>query len=1150
MEFRGTERFVLQRRLGDGGFGVVYEARDRQKDAVVALKTLRHFTPDSLYRFKREFRSLADITHPNLVQLYELVSDADEWFFTMELVCGETFLEHVSTELPDLAHRPTPQRIEDDRPAGPARLDRLDAALPQLVEGVAALHRAGCIHRDLKPSNVLVSAAGRVVLLDFGLLVDLGADATMQSLQVAGTPAYMSPEQTTGQTLTPASDWYSAGVMLFECLTGALPFDGSFAELYAAKQVDGPAPSDVVSGVPPHLDSLCRDLMRRDPAKRPGVDEILSRINPHILRRSAVPTHSSPHSSPIVAPFIGRDRQLAGLRAAFDEVLAGESVTVCLHGLSGIGKTSLARRFLDELRQEYPTALILTGRCFERESVPYKGLDSLIDALARHLLRLHPHEAEALLPRDMFALAQLFPVLRQLEKLAPSWRKAAAVPDSQELRRRAFTALRELLARLGDKVPTVLFVDDLQWGDVDSADLLTYLVRGADAPPLLFIASYRSDEVDSSPFLRAFLGGERNARELAVEQLSDDESRELAATLLKTTAPRFAEAAASIAAEAGGSPFFINELVRSADAVGESLLQRQQGTLAEMILPRLRRLPSDAERLLQLVAVNGQPVPANVLQRAAAIESHESALAMLRIEHLIRTRESDADTAIETYHDRIRETVVRFLDPDLLREHHRRLAMAFEAGGPADAEVLADHFIAGGEEERGLEYTIRAAHEAERALAFARAARLYRRALDLLPPDSQRRSQLQVELGNALTNAGRGAEAAAAYLAVAGLSLSETLELRRSAAQQLLFAGHIDEGLKVLQSVLQSIGKRLPKTRWGTLAALLFGRARLALRGTRFRPRAETSVPPDVMMRVDTCWSVSVGLGVVDTMRGAVFQTEHAIEALNAGELHRAARAMTMESVYTAVHGSSTRRKTAELFRYTKELVDRADTPHARGLFLLCDGIAAALDGRWRRGADACRASEQVLLDGCTGVTWEIDSGRFFSFYCHYFLGEMKIMATRYPLLVHDAEERGDLYALTMFRGLHSHFIHLCDDDPAGGCEVSDDAIRRWSQAGSHIHHMWGLWAASDLAIYERRGLLAWAKVQQAWAAMETGLILRVQFSNVNMLDLRGGSTASTPSGASRSRSFCAPASTCAAGEKTPRAGDSKRRSSASAPST
>src|SRR6516164_6997569 len=196
--WKGTARFEVLGCLGRGGMGIVYEVFDRQQHERVALKTVLHFDPVSLYRFKQEFRTLADVLHPNLVHLHELVAgDGDEVFFTMELVEGTDFMEHVRVagrSAPegntrtkvvtiDTAHRRTRKAeaeglaaIEvDPAPRGPAAADfgKLRPALRQLVEGVRALHAAGKLHRDLKPSNVLVTPEGRVVILDFGVATEL-----------------------------------------------------------------------------------------------------------------------------------------------------------------------------------------------------------------------------------------------------------------------------------------------------------------------------------------------------------------------------------------------------------------------------------------------------------------------------------------------------------------------------------------------------------------------------------------------------------------------------------------------------------------------------------------------------------------------------------------------------------------------------------------------------------------------------------------------------------------------------------------------------------------------------------------------------------------------------------------------------------------
>ena len=282
--------------LGRGGMGLVYRAFDRARNAEVVLKTIRHENPGAILRFKQEFRSLLELIHPNLVRLYELISDGRGWYIVMELVEGRDFLRFVREDNgPEGAADgrsaglattvdctvPRASRGDDARagaasPPGPLPTAppltsrgrrRLRDALLQLARGVEAIHRAGKLHRDIKPSNVLVTDEGRVVLFDFGLVAELGQHGLAQAAgsQALGTAAYMSPEQAAGLPVGPSGDWYSVGVMLYEALTGRWPFLGSSLEVMMDKQrFDPPPPRDLV----PDLAGGSRHALHGPPAAR------------------------------------------------------------------------------------------------------------------------------------------------------------------------------------------------------------------------------------------------------------------------------------------------------------------------------------------------------------------------------------------------------------------------------------------------------------------------------------------------------------------------------------------------------------------------------------------------------------------------------------------------------------------------------------------------------------------------------------------------------------------------------------------------------------------------------------------------------------------------------------------------------------------
>ena len=266
-------RFEVKRRLGEGSMGIVFEAIDRVKNERVAVKVLRSLDGDARTRVEHELRALSGIDHPNLVRLHELFAEDDRLFFTMDLVEGKHLIAHVRTDSNEDAEEPTLTSVAGvtSAPARPRERtfdeERLRDVLGQLTRAIGALHDRGLVHRDVKPSNILVTEEGTLRLLDYGLV---GESAT-----VAGTAAYMAPEQTTSGAVGPEADFYAMGVVLFEALTGELPFRGLAASVMASKRLfDPPPPRALTKEIPVDLDELCQRLLAREPSMRPTAREL------------------------------------------------------------------------------------------------------------------------------------------------------------------------------------------------------------------------------------------------------------------------------------------------------------------------------------------------------------------------------------------------------------------------------------------------------------------------------------------------------------------------------------------------------------------------------------------------------------------------------------------------------------------------------------------------------------------------------------------------------------------------------------------------------------------------------------------------------------------------------------------------------------
>lgn len=607
--------------------------------------------------------------------------------------------------------------------------------------------------------------------------------------------------------------------------------------------------------------------------------------------------------------------------------------------------------------------------------------------------------------------------------------------------------------------------------------------------------------------------------EIRLGPLTDAETRELASLLCDRPTAR-EQCIATVAQESQGSPFFLGQLIQHLTATGPVDTNQMPPSLSlgSVLTDRVQALPVSARHLLELVCIAARPLERRFALNAADITERGLPIIInLEQARLLRSTTLGGLSAVEVYHDRIREVIVGGLEAEDARARHRQIADAFARLSEPDPQELFTHYLGAGLDEIAGQYAEQAGDLAARALAFERAAELYRQAFQLQRGDRAHWS-LSLRRAEALANAGRGREAgecfetAAAALAQQSPRHDDVVSLRRRAAEQYLRSGHIDRGTALMGAVLSGLGVRLPATSGRAMLSSIFHRGRFLLRGTRFEPVSTASVAPRARLRLEALWAGSTGLLVSNPILSDGLGVRCLVEALKTGERAHTIRTLGLEAVREAcLGGKFFQQRSARLLQMAEDMARGNDDPYGSAWVRHCRGTSAYFCGHWQTARAECDASLAMLREQCRGVAWEVVTAESFAITTLAHMGAIRALSWRLPAALRDGDQRGDVYAATSLRMGMPSILWLAQDHADDSRRMAAEAISRWPSTTFLVQHYLHLITTVQAELYLGDAWAAWQHVQEAWPKLRSARILAtVAVARVELRYLRARAALAT----------------------------------------